>query len=102
MLFFHNTPHSAKSNFVEPYIIECGSKLPGSSPDKGCLQADSQISVDRAGFKTKSRADVCLTSKVGYFGLATVLKISKLVLLQESKFKETGVITPEEVSILKL
>lgn len=39
------------------------------------------------------------TSKVRYFDLSTELKISKLYLLQESKFKETGVITPEEVSI---
>lgn len=52
VIFFYNTPHSATSNFVEPYIIECGSKLPISS-GRSCLQADSQISVDGASSKTK-------------------------------------------------
>lgn len=95
MIFFHNTPHSATGNFVEPYIIEYGSKLPISS-GRSCLQADSQISVDRASSKTKVEQMLFLPVR---WGLSQVLKISKLSLLQESKFKETGVITPEEVSI---
>lgn len=98
MIFFHRTPHSATTNFVGPYIIGYRSKL-HIRPSRGCLQADSQISVDRASSKTKAEQILFFTSQVGYFDLSAELKISKLSLLQESKFKETGVITPEEVSI---
>lgn len=51
--FFHNTSHSTRSNFVEPYVIGYGSKLP-VSPGRGCFQAHSQFSMDRARSKTKA------------------------------------------------
>lgn len=51
--------------------------------------------MDRASSKTKVEQMLFLPVR---WGLSQVLKISKLSLLQESKFKETGVITPEEVS----